>query len=311
MSEKNTSTQVEASTVYDTKTRVEMNENVSGNVGPMDYPVHIIGLSGRWQSGKDTVARMFIQHLQQSGRFRNVYTRAFAGPLKRILRYLRPDLQLSDMETEVGKNSPLPKRHAQYAPSFEGVLSHALDMTEMTDLSVQPSAHIATAATKLQEATYKKTVDELKHAVLEAIQRFEYLVDQEKIRTVGQALQQLGTDCFRNMVVDNFWIACQRVLLSMQYASASACDARAKKDVIIYTDVRFPNEYDYITVNQGIPMRILRNVDYTKSTRDPNHPSEIALEKHSFKWWIDNRHTLENTEQEIIQLVPKLFVPCK
>lgn len=287
--------------------------------------VYILGLSGRWQSGKDTVARMFVQQLQQSGRFRHVYTRAFAGPLKRILCYLRPTLKLSDMEDEKGKNSRLPCRpeglHIQVGPLIDAATGEWRERTLAEEQTTNMTSSTGDTLNLLQEYCGIPTAPLLTQRIMDAVHYFESLVDNGTIQTVGQALQQLGTNCFRNLVADNIWIAFQHVMVTLQYQRATMLEVEdagtvlpktdngsAKNDVVVYTDVRFPNEYDYVLSNGGIAVRILRNVDYSKSTRDPNHPSETALDQHAFPHYIDNRGTLENTAGQVSDYARTLFV---
>jgi len=257
----------------------------------------IIGVSGGYQSGKDTVGQMFLDVLKVRQPQRYAYTRSFSAPLKRVLaHYLRPQLTMEDMETDVGKNKPLPPR-----PVPPTVHSNALFFSSDAndDIIAQRVLEIALAhpvddgvlrvLVSLVPSNEVVDVEQLCSRIVSALAYFESKVYDGTVQTVGQALQILGTECFRNRVASNFWVALQEMLLLKAKPS----------DIVIFTDLRFPNEYAYIESKGGIPMRVLRKVDYSKSTRDPNHYSEIALRDHTFKHIIDNNGPLSQTRAQV------------
>lgn len=257
-----------------------------------------IGLSGRQQSGKDTVARMIIAWLTRNGQFDTIQTRAFAGPLKRILQYLRPSIQLEDMETEKGKNTALPPRGEQ----------DVFDVIKLVEAAAGYSTSEIDMMVCLTELMDLKEPSVLIQRITPAVKLFEDMVDQGTIVTVGQALQKLGTDCFRETVGSNVWIAFQKlILLIQQKKNGSVYGDDGDKHMVIFTDMRFPNEYDFICGAKGAVVRILRNVDYSKSSRDRNHPSETALDNHYFPYKIDNRGSLEETEKQINEFCHYLY----
>lgn len=83
--------------------------------------------------------------------------------------------------------------------------------------------------------------------------------------TVREILQRVGTDCFRNIIHQDFWVA-----RGMALAQSSTAD------LVIFPDVRFGNE-----------LQAIKEKGYTiyleKLTDDPqpmdNHPSEMELER--------------------------------
>lgn len=72
-----------------------------------------------------------------------------------------------------------------------------------------------------------------------------------------------------------------------------AVAARIEKDqpeAAIITDVRFPNEAEFVAQNGGYLVQVIRIKDdgtqYLDPGRDPNHPSEIALDDYNFDYYI-------------------------
>jgi len=299
----------------------------------------VIGLSGRWQSGKDTVARMLVDVLSLPSTHPqfHVTTRAFAAPLKRILQHVRPSCTLEEMETDAGKNRSLPT-HKRYS-TYE--LAHVLEndinkldhivMSLLTAAFREPSLsceesdkpvnkhagdEISCCKSTLEmllllSSATNHNLHELTLRIGMALLKFEEFVDSGNVRTIGQALQRLGTECFREGVSPKFWIACQEVFLarsSLAVQTSPSCKA-SSSTIIIFTDVRFPNEYEFIkNVANGTVLRILRDVDYSKSTRDPNHLSETALEGFTFDDIIDNRRSLQSTRLQVEHIASILSV---
>lgn len=343
------------------------------------FNVKCIGISGKWQSGKDTVARMLQDSIKNhpSTTIPNseyiVVMRSFASCLKRMLHYLRPQVELAMMETETGKNSLLPttagaegvyyasmEHHIVTAgeyllqstdtksPALVGgvdlmlmketrgnleaariimgsIIMAALDPATVSQIVheknlVLPDQVSTIAETRLSMLTDKSitqkvedviwnslahllptigSVEKLQTRMILAIKKFEEMVANGEIKTVGQALQRLGTDCIRNIVSDQFWIALQQLDLAYRPKNSHV--------VYIYTDVRFPNEYDFIRQQFGEMIRIKRKVDYSKSTRDPTHVSETALDTHVFDHIINNDGSLSDTREQVDRFTNELF----
>lgn len=91
-------------------------------------------------------------------------------------------------------------------------------------------------------------------------------------------LQWYGTDVARKQN-PNVWV--------------EAVAARIEKDqpeAVVITDVRFPNEAEFVKKNGGYMVQVIRIKDdgtqYLDAGRDPNHPSEIALDDYNFDYYI-------------------------
>jgi len=84
-------------------------------------------------------------------------------------------------------------------------------------------------------------------------------------------LQLVGTDIFRERIDSNTWVNVLKSKLEDE-----------NPEVGIVTDVRFENEVGLIWLYNGITIRVTR-IDangevFSSQDRDPNHPSELALD---------------------------------
>jgi hypothetical protein len=100
-----------------------------------------------------------------------------------------------------------------------------------------------------------------------------------------EVLQVVGTDIFR-AIKDNVW------------AESPFVKDWSKFDVVLFTDVRFPNEKDAIESRGGIVLRVNRNT----GLKD-NHVSETALDDANFQYVIDNNGTLEEYNRKVEDFV--------
>lgn len=101
--------------------------------------------------------------------------------------------------------------------------------------------------------------------------------------TVGEMLQRIGTNAMRDGLDENVWI------------KALFADYKNESNWVV-SDVRFPNEADYIKSMGGILVRLEGDpADVRKnSNRDMTHPSETALDDYKgFDAIYSNTGTLE------------------
>jgi len=113
---------------------------------------------------------------------------------------------------------------------------------------------------------------------------------EDKTDITRALLQLYGTNIARNRFHDHFWI--ERM--------AKRLNEDTEHDVIIVTDVRFPNEIEdiqeYVKDCRIVPIRIERDFDRNDVSKE--HASETALDEYKFfEWIIDNNGTLEELEQ--------------
>ena len=108
---------------------------------------------------------------------------------------------------------------------------------------------------------------------------------KEKIMLVSprEVYQVFGTEVMREVVDENFWI---RI---------------APTENIVISDVRFPNELDFIKENEGVTIRVER-----PSLGDgviQEHASENSLTSAEFDITITNDGTLEEMHENILQVI--------
>lgn len=99
---------------------------------------------------------------------------------------------------------------------------------------------------------------------------FNYISSKRSTITVGEILQFVGTEVFRNKINKDFWINCLM--------------EKWKTDgypPMIIDDCRFPNEVERVQQEGGFVVRIKRvDIQNISTSRDPNHPSEISLDNY-------------------------------
>ena len=113
---------------------------------------------------------------------------------------------------------------------------------------------------------------------------------EDKTDITRALLQLYGTNIARNRFDDHFWIK----------KLAERINEDDYNDVIIVTDVRFPNEIDdireYVKGRTIVPVRIERDIDRDSVAKE--HPSETALDEYPmFEWVVDNNGTLEDLRE--------------
>lgn len=128
-------------------------------------------------------------------------------------------------------------------------------------------------------------------------------------------LQQMGTECGRDIIHPNLWV---NALFSQYKAKCIPTgDSIAEEDVSlqkeypnwIITDVRFPNELQAVKDRYGITIRVEREQNCTEENIEQfnfslNHPSETALDNASFEYTIENNGTIE----ELIEKVKEILI---
>lgn len=119
-------------------------------------------------------------------------------------------------------------------------------------------------------------------------------------------LQLLGTECGREIIHPNIWT---NALFSDYKETISPSDEESFKELLVFsktkvsikypnwiiTDVRFPNEVKAIKDRDGILIRVNKNL----KTID-NHPSETALDNYTgFNYAIDNNGSIEDLIDQV------------
>jgi hypothetical protein len=270
----------------------------------------IIGVSGKQQTGKDTIGKIIQWHLISKEKtlenLKNYLNKEYddlilkltiikyAEGVKEILSMLS-GISVKDMELEEVKRSFLPKEWDLY----EKCCFNLGEIESKTGVCL-------TCGTKLEK---KKT-------------------------TVRKALQLIGTDLFRNEFHYNTWVN----LINNKYLNPLIEYKKNNKEIkigYIITDVRLQNEADNIKDKGGIVIRVNRDyynyenkiVSWTelvqtladdmgdhisKSYADANllirnnHQSENDLDEYkNFDYIIDNNGSLMDLAYNIEQILIK------
>jgi hypothetical protein len=91
----------------------------------------------------------------------------------------------------------------------------------------------------------------------------------------AKVLQEVGTDLFRARVDPDIWIKCLKYQIQEE-----------QPEVALITDMRFPNELEWITKSGGITVLVNRVLDdgtqYIAADRPSDHVSENSLDERKF-----------------------------
>ncbi len=99
-------------------------------------------------------------------------------------------------------------------------------------------------------------------------------------------LQKMGTEACRNGIADNIWIAALEKRI------------HGYEDVVI-SDVRFPNEIDFIRSAGGILVRVKRGQDPSPEELSKMHISETAWNSYTPDFAVHNNGTLDDLKENI------------
>ena len=253
----------------------------------------IIGISGKKQSGKNTVADI-INYLialhsnpkeylyyedwiafKKTGiprEYKIFEQKSFAHKIKVFVASII-GCSLEDLEDEEFKNTELGEEWRVY---------EIFDYVDGEEVWI-----------KCSKSTY-------------AFMNDKYASDSVRtyIHTPRTLLQQIGTDVGRNVHSD-IWV---NALMSEYYEVSSDHTKHINPDWII-TDVRFPNELEAIEDKRGFVIRVKRGwidegAKVAEQTYIKQHESETALDKHEFVYEIDNNGTIE----ELIEKVKLILI---
>lgn len=127
-------------------------------------------------------------------------------------------------------------------------------------------------------------------------------------------LQLLGTECGRQIIHPNIWVNS----LMSDYKDKTVSKGKLLKKPIypnwIITDTRFPNELKAVKDREGITIRVNRNPEnkwidkqewdlHTKGIVP--HESETALDNAEFDYVIDNNGTIEELVEKVREILIK------
>lgn len=103
-------------------------------------------------------------------------------------------------------------------------------------------------------------------------------------------LQTLGTEWGRTFVSDTVWIDLARSWMSMAYKKHSY--------LIVFTDVRFPNEARFIKEQGGYVLRIVG-----KNSQEDTHISEAGIPDELVDYVVDNQGTLQELRSNLLSVI--------
>lgn len=213
-----------------------------------------IGLMGAAGSGKDTTARILINKLQEAG-LETFEPYSFAGPLKdftidvfgiapHIVEPRTPEDRIT-REAVVKITYSVEQLKSDFAWAISDILDVYAEANDMDHASMLAS---------LGHGNINQTVDALFEAYRKILNNESYtpswftsilhrlLRNTEVVRyktSPRRLLQVTGTEFFRENVSHSFWT-----------------DIAPKRNVI-YTDVRFANELDFVHANGGLVLKIV------------------------------------------------------
>lgn len=278
----------------------------------------IIGVSGKAQSGKDTVAKIIqmmlaiqpqtnddiirfisnnVMYLDTASHWTIV---RFADKVKDVV-CLMIGCTREQLEDEVFKNTELGDEWNKYSiiKYFDG------SAKEFSKLSKHDNIMIDFHQLPIQ--------------INDLIFRYKYIEKVVKL-TPRMLLQQVGTnmgrevhpDVWVNSVMSEYKCKCGYKLPNLESFSHVVFEDCSDEPNWLIPDVRFKNEFDAIEARGGFIIRVNRSLAFApnngkgvKHNVDAcNHPSETALDSHVFKHNIDNNGTIE----ELIEQVKRILI---
>jgi len=279
----------------------------------------IIGISGKAQSGKDTVGKI-IQYLiacskhpqnkptieiylKRSFQYNNAInisgfkTQKFADKVKDIVCLLI-NCDKEQLEDETFKNTELGEEWTKF------YLSHYKLITEEnSEGRVSPYFD-----SYEQTLIYKREMNYLGAIASSNI--------QEQKMTPRLLMQLVGTDCGRYIIHPNLWLNSLFINYKKTFTGLDVANHFVKSDGTsmelkypnwIITDLRFPNELKAIKDRRGITIRVNRETkfsydglkDMISDTIIEQHPSETALDDATFDYSINNNDTIEKLVEQV------------
>ncbi|MEX0595953.1 MAG: hypothetical protein WD512_05575 [Candidatus Paceibacterota bacterium] len=260
----------------------------------------IIGISGKLNSGKDTIAQM-IQYLDDFKRYKYTHLisltdfksweasehpqhskwkiKKFAGKLKDIVCLLIGCTreQLEDREF---KEKPLGEKWKLYRAWKGGI----------------------------DTGDYEEVILPLDTDIL-----LKYEDIQEEILTPRKLMQLLGTKCGREILHPNIWSNALFADYNKKWIDSKSGFAKKELPKWIISDVRFPNEAQVIKDRNGILIRINRTTNNSLINNDIHavtnwqHPSETSLDSYdNWDYVVENDGSLEDLLNKVRKIYEKI-----
>ncbi len=230
----------------------------------------LIGIRGGIGHGKDSlgaeICRMFPEY----------QIRKFATPVRHAAGIIT-DISADKMQSTSEKKALLPERKYEVTDFIDRVAAAIRAVTRRA------------AATETVLAVAGRLVGAGWEAFLrEGGGRLPPL-------SVGQLLQTLGTDCFRDCVGKNVWVDA-----TLAPWRAAGCPPT------VITDVRFPNESAAIREAGGVVILVVRKNAECNDGRSGGHASECALDNEDPDAIIPNDGSLVDLARAFKDILPYL-----
>lgn len=249
----------------------------------------IIGISGKINSGKDTVGKI-IQIIFDNPHFTN----------EAVEDFLKRDLYIQQNSFRIKK----------YADKLKDIVCMLIGCTreQLEDREFKEK--------ELGEEWwyYKYEVGGLK-----LLNYIDYKHENHPflIKTTPRLLLQLlGTECGREIIHPNIWVnALMSDYKTIKGYGYTSDDKKSYSEIVpdtmpnwIITDVRFPNEVEAIKQKNGLLIRIERDYVDRGAVEDPKmqHPSETALDNYP-KWGWDYIISNDSTILDLIQKIRNIL----
>lgn len=254
----------------------------------------IIGISGKKQHGKDTVANIIMWIAYH----RIVHEQSIENPVYSIHEWLANP-------TQAGYN--------WQKKQFAGKLKEMVCML------------IGCTMEQLEDNTFKETplgeewqcwiIPDGKYPRLFPLDvDISWIAKGEKyfkrVMTPRMLLQLLGTDCGRNIIHPNIWINATMADYKLERYEPSIADKIMRTENLGYpnwiiTDVRFPNELQAVKDRGGIIIRVNRQGAMSHDL----HASETALDDYkNFDAVIENNSDLDHLIESVKQILIKFKI---
>jgi hypothetical protein len=247
----------------------------------------IIALSGKKQSGKNTVAS--------------------------IIQYLTSTFKKGDEIQLVRKHIPYSVWVTQtigYTQWEQRALANPLKqiMSILTGISVQDMEVESIKQSELNEEWWYwnvfKTSQRVAYIGNEEFDKIDFFVKLIK-PTLREALQELGTDLLRNQFHPNTHLNC--FFKDYREAPTENSTTKWEESKWIATDTRFLNELTALKEKGAITIRVNRPMAKTLPNQAHLHPSETALD-HITNWdfIIDNDKSIDEVIIKVENILKKL-----
>lgn len=273
----------------------------------------IIGVSGKINSGKDTVGRI-IQYLVDKNNFgyntpdsENDYNSYFSNKhnLKsnwKIVKYadalkdivcILTGCTRKQLENIDFKNSKLPDGWIRYGKA-DGFIKKYIGNGDMGEPVMNN-----------KQCTKEEYEEELKTNWQTA-----YLSHL----TYRELLQYLGTDLLRNQLHGDVWVNALFADIDKELNANPNYNRKQVKKGFIITDTRFENELKAVKDRGGITIRVNRpystvvgqgNGNWATFSDTQFHPSETSLDSATFDFIINNDRDIEHLVNEVKKILEK------